>query len=57
MLVHESEHVKLGDFGAARRISECVPGEVEGTAIYLAPEILKGEKACIGSDYWAFDFE
>jgi serine/threonine protein kinase len=53
VLVHETGHVKLGDFGAARPVQECVPGEVEGTAIYLAPEILKGGKACVGSDYWA----
>ena len=54
VLVHKNGHVKLGDFGAARRFEDCRPGDLEGTAVYLAPEILQGRAATAKSDYWGF---
>ena len=54
ILVHSSGHVRISDFGSTRLLSECVPGEVEGTAVYLAPELLQHKKASYKSDYWSF---
>ncbi|GAB5358702.1 hypothetical protein AAMO2058_000481100 [Amorphochlora amoebiformis] len=54
VLIMDSGHAKLGDFGATRKLSECKAGSrIEGTAIYLPPEVLKGNAATYAADYWA----
>lgn len=59
-------HVKLLDFGLAKQTAgtesdvtltmapETVAGSVVGTPAYLAPEILRGERADARTDIWAF---
>lgn len=61
MLIHASNHAKLSDFGSSRFFSEVgchsAGGErLEGTAEYLAPEVLRGDGEAISpaSDLWAF---
>ena len=57
MLVHQSGHIKLSDMGSSRFFSEVRASEssrLEGTAEYLAPEILRGEGISPASDLWAF---
>src|SRR5204862_5645699 len=47
---------KLADFGLARAIDSTAitgGGEVLGTFLYLAPEVLMGEEATPASDAWA----
>jgi serine/threonine-protein kinase len=58
-------HLKVLDFGLARRLPRTVEqavsaaslteaGVIAGTLSYLAPEVLKGERADARSDIWAF---
>ncbi len=54
ILVHSSGHIRISDFGSTRLVADCVPGEIEGTAIYLAPELLQHKPATIKSDYWSY---
>jgi serine/threonine protein kinase len=56
VLVHASSHVKLADFGSARRCEECKePGRIEGTVDYLSPEVINGAApVSFASDLWAF---
>lgn len=56
ILIFKGGVCKLGDFGAARRVKEdCGPGApMEGTLIYLAPEVLSGKSPSIAMDWWAF---
>ena len=54
ILIHASGHAKIGDFGSTRLATECLPDEIEGTAIYLAPELLQHQKASFKSDFWSF---
>ena len=65
VLVHQSNHIKLSDFGSSRFFDEVGAGRgeggvtkadrLEGTADYLAPEVLRGEHAVSpASDLWAF---
>eukprot|EP00466_Bigelowiella_natans_P013495 jgi/Bigna1/137444/aug1.39_g12152 len=57
VLMMESGHAKLSDFGACRHISECKGGAaIEGTAIYLPPEVLKGGDSSYLTD-WSNDVE
>lgn len=57
VLVHQSGHIKLSDFGSSRFFSEVsatADDRLEGTAEYLAPEVLRGEAISPASDLWAF---
>lgn len=54
VLVFSNNHVKLCDFGAVRKIEELrVGAPIEGTFIYLAPEIVAGQTGGIPSDFWS----
>ncbi|MEM8884184.1 MAG: protein kinase [Planctomycetota bacterium] len=51
-------NVKLTDFGLARMLESSsasvdLEGEAYGTPAYMAPEVMAGESANIGSDLWA----
>ena len=55
VLIHESGHAKLGDFGSARWADDARANiAIEGTLHYLAPELLKGKPLTRGADWWAF---
>jgi hypothetical protein len=55
VLVHQSGHVKLSDFGSSRFFKEITAGDrLEGTADYLAPEVLRGRNVSPASDLWSF---
>jgi len=61
VLVHQSGHIKLSDFGSSRFFEELGAGasgttdRLEGTADYLGPELLRGSHSISpASDLWAF---
>ena len=60
VLVHKSGHIKLSDFGSSRFFDEVGAAgssesdRLEGTADYLAPEVLRGAPISPASDLWAF---
>jgi len=65
VMVTPEGRVKVLDFGLARRLGDSVsgaavetsswtmPGMIAGTLSYMAPEILRGERADARSDVWA----
>lgn len=54
ILLAESNHIKLVDFGSARLLdSDDEHLAFVGTAEYVSPEVVHGEAACEASDYWA----
>ena len=55
VLIHESGHAKLGDFGSARLCGHAQSSDaIEGTLHYLAPELLRGKPLTRGADWWAY---
>src|SRR5437773_6984571 len=65
VMVTPEGRVKVLDFGLAKRIADSVsgppvetsswtmPGMIAGTLSYMAPEVLRGERADARSDVWA----
>jgi serine/threonine protein kinase len=56
IMVSDSDHVKLGDFGIARAASDAAltrTGLVTGSPAYLAPEVASGSDATAASDVWS----
>ena len=55
LLLDNSGHVKLADFGFAKVVAKNRTFTLCGTPEYLAPEIIKGQKAGYGKsvDWWA----
>jgi len=54
VLLMENDHVKIADFGASRRVDECKDGApIEGTPIYLPPEVLLGKASNFATDWWS----
>ncbi|PYQ02860.1 MAG: hypothetical protein DMF83_22615 [Acidobacteria bacterium] len=65
VMVTPEGRVKVLDFGLARRLADSVsgppvetsswtmPGMIAGTLSYMAPEVLRGERADARSDVWA----
>lgn len=57
VLVSFDGHVKVGDFGIARAISNAEntarPGEIFGKLAYLSPEQARGEVVTASTDLWA----
>ena len=55
ILIDSTGRLKLCDFGAARKLSETERGmPMEGTAIYMAPEILRGSASLsFAADLWS----
>jgi len=55
LLINNAGHVKLADFGFAKHLENNRTMTLCGTPEYLAPEILKGQKAGYGKgvDWWA----
>ena len=55
------QHLRIGDFGAAARLSsstaETMPGEfqgqLQGTIAFMAPEVLRGESYGRSCDIWS----
>jgi serine/threonine protein kinase len=47
-------NVRLFDFGMARDVDDCQPGELCGTLRYMAPEVLRGEACGLYSDVYSF---
>lgn len=56
LLISESGHVKLADFGFAKILESDRTYTLCGTPEYLSPEIIKGQKKGYGRsvDWWAF---
>ncbi|MCO5569211.1 hypothetical protein L7F22_022921 [Adiantum nelumboides] len=50
-----SSGVKIGDFGAARRLEEASTsgGNLRGTPLWMAPEVAQGAEAMPASDIWS----
>lgn len=46
--------VKLFDFGFARRVDECVEGEIVGSYRYMDPDCMMGKKSDTSSDVYSF---
>jgi serine/threonine protein kinase len=53
LLFDQNGHVKFIDFGFAKQITDRTY-TLCGTPEYLAPEIIRGEGASFGSDWWAY---
>jgi serine/threonine protein kinase len=47
-------NVRLFDFGMARDVVDCQPGELHGTLRYMAPEVLRGDACGLYSDVYSF---
>lgn len=56
LLISRDGHIKLTDFGFAKRIGSGKTFTLCGTPEYLAPEIIKGSKLGYGKsvDWWAY---
>ncbi|KAJ3225137.1 RAC-alpha serine/threonine-protein kinase [Clydaea vesicula] len=56
ILLSKDGHIKITDFGLSKREEdkEEDSSHVVGTLEYLAPEVLKGEKATYAADWWAY---
>jgi len=56
LLIDKFGHIKIADFGFAKRIENDRTYTLCGTPEYLAPEIIKGSKVGYGKsvDWWAF---
>lgn len=56
LLIARDGHVKITDFGFAKRLENDKTFTLCGTPEYLAPEIIKGSKVGYGKsvDWWAF---
>lgn len=56
LLISRDGHIKLTDFGFAKRIGSGKTYTLCGTPEYLAPEIIKGSKLGYGKsvDWWAY---
>jgi len=44
--------VKLADFGSSRHLADC-GNSIQGTALYMAPEVIKGGRVGRQADVWA----
>ena len=55
VFVSSAGHVKLGDFGIAKSISESIPlaETCVGTPYYMPPELFRGEQYDAKADVWA----
>ena len=55
LLIDKDGHIKLADFGFAKRVETDKTYTLCGTPEYLAPEIIKGSKVGYGKsvDWWA----
>lgn len=53
VLLDSRGHVKLTDFGLAKS-TKSKSSTFWGSPLYLAPEIIKGEKQTIAVDFWSF---
>ncbi len=56
VLLEPDGHAWLADFGVARAVGSTttVPGQMIGTAAYMAPEVIGGERAGAAADLYAF---
>jgi tRNA A-37 threonylcarbamoyl transferase component Bud32 len=56
VLLEPDGHVWLADFGVARSVgtTTTVPGQMVGTAAYMAPEVIAGGRARPSADLYAF---
>jgi tRNA A-37 threonylcarbamoyl transferase component Bud32 len=56
VLLEPDGHVWLADFGVARSVgtTTTVPGQMVGTAAYMAPEVIAGGRARPAADLYAF---
>lgn len=56
LLIDKEGHIKITDFGFAKKLENDRTFTLCGTPEYLAPEIIKGTKIGYGKsvDWWAF---
>ena len=54
ILIAESGHIKLTDFGFAKRIEQRTTWTICGTPEYMAPEIVRGKGYTLSADWWSF---
>ena len=56
VLLEPDGHAWLADFGVARAVGNTttVPGQMIGTAAYMAPEVIAGDRARPAADLYAF---
>jgi serine/threonine-protein kinase len=56
VLLEPDGHAWLADFGVARAVGNTttVPGQMIGTAAYMAPEVIAGDRARPSADLYAF---
>jgi len=55
LLLSDDDRVKVADFGVSRLVTEKATKAV-GTPMYMAPEILGGEKYALSSDVYSYAF-
>eukprot|EP01012_Entosiphon_sulcatum_P057572 TRINITY_DN81373_c0_g1_i1.p1 TRINITY_DN81373_c0_g1~~TRINITY_DN81373_c0_g1_i1.p1 ORF type:complete len:474 (-),score=52.56 TRINITY_DN81373_c0_g1_i1:53-1474(-) len=53
LLVEKTGDVKLADFGQAKEASETLKS-ITGTAFFMAPEVIRGERYTLAADIWSF---
>ncbi len=53
MRAHDGGRIILMDFGAGEFVGDAVGSRAQGTPLYLAPELLRGESANIRTDIYA----
>jgi serine/threonine protein kinase len=54
LLLDNNFTIKIADFGLALNEDESTGGDVQGTPLYMSPELIKDGNYSVGSDVWAF---
>lgn len=54
ILIDNDGHLKVSDFGLAKRVNGGRAMTICGTLVYMAPEVLRGEAYDCSADWWSF---